>query len=459
VNRSSIRFRLTAWYAGILAVTFAAVGIGVWLAMRSTVYETVDKELRSRLGVMREFLQREAAQRENFADELLENAALAPAGTRFRIATENGRWLYQSPGTEKWGAAPDPKLLPSRGRFEVLTQNRTPIRVLSAVVPAGVIQIGMPIDEFLEMLDGFTWTALIASPLLLIGASIGGYWMARRALAPVGQIAQTAADIEAHNLAKRLPLSGSGDELDHLSETLNGMFARLDNAFRQITQFTADASHELRTPAAIIRTTAEVARRKPRTTAEYETALDRILAESVRNTALIDDLMLLARADSRAEDIGREAVPMAQLVREACHGADALARAAGIRLSTCELEECIVEGDPGALRRAVLILLDNAIKYSKPDGGLVEVRLDSPSNGRSTVVLEVRDNGIGIGPEDLPHIFERFYRASKDRSRKVEGVGLGLSIAQSIAHQHGGDLQIDSTPGAGTTARLVLPAR
>ena len=459
MKRRSIRFRLTAWYAGILAVTFAVVGLGVWLAMRSSIYETVDKELRSRLSVMREFLQREAAQRENFEDELVENAAIAPAGTQFRIASENGRWLYQSPGTETWGAAPDPKLLPSRGRFETVTQNRRPIRVLSAVVPAGVIQIGISIDEFLEMLDGFTWTALIASPLLLIGASIGGYWMSRRALAPVEQIAQTAADIEARNLARRLPLSGSGDELDDLSETLNGMFARLDNAFRRITQFTADASHELRTPAAIIRTTAEVTRRKPRTAAEYETALDRILAESVRNTALIDNLMLLARADSRVEDIYREAVPMAELAREACCGADALARAADVRLSTCELKECTVEGDPSALRRAVLILLDNAIKYSKPGGGLVEVRLDSRSNGQSTVVLEVRDNGIGIGPEDLPHIFERFYRASKDRSRKVEGVGLGLSIAQSIAHQHGGDLQIESTPGAGTTARLLLPAR
>ena len=458
MNRRSIRFRLTAWYAGILAVTFAAVGVGVWLAMRNSVYETVDKELRSRLGVMREFLQREAARRESLADELIESAALAPAGTRFRIATVDGRWLYQSPGTEKWGPAPDPKALPNRGRFETVTQNRRPIRVLSAAVPAGVIQIGISVDEFLEMLDGFTWTALIASPLLLIGASMGGYWMSRRALAPVDRIAQTAADIEARNLAKRLPLSGSGDELDHLSATLNGMFRRLEDAFRRITQFTADASHELRTPAAIIRTTAEVTRRKPRTAAEYETALDRILAESERTTALIEDLMLLARADSGAEHIVREPVSLADLVREAYGSAYPLARAAGIRLSNYEMSECTVPGDPAALRRALLILLDNAIKYSKP-GGAVEVRVNPPSGDRASAVLEVRDHGIGIGPEDLPHIFERFYRASKDRSRKLEGVGLGLSIAQSIAHQHGGELQIESTPGVGTTARLLLPAQ
>src|SRR5438270_9200049 len=149
------------------------------------------------------------------------------------------------------------------------------------------------------------------------------------------------------------------------------MFARLDNAFRQITQFTADASHELRTPAAIIRTTAEVARRKPRTAAEYEAALDRILAESERTTALIEDLMLLARSDSGAGEIDQEPVRMAELVREACGGANALAHAAGVQLSTNELRDCTVQGDAAALRRALLILLDNAIKYSKP-GGLVE---------------------------------------------------------------------------------------
>jgi signal transduction histidine kinase len=213
----------------------------------------------------------------------------------------------------------------------------------------------------------------------------------------------------------------------------------------------------LRTPAAIIRTTAEVARRKPRTAAEYEAALDGILAESERTTTLIEDLMLLARADSGADGIGREPVPMAEMAREACGGADVLARAAGVQLSTGEWKECTVHGDAAALRRALLILLDNAIKYSKP-GGLVEVKLEAPEGG-SAAVLEVRDHGIGIGAEDLPHVFERFYRASKDRSRKVEGVGLGLSIAQSIAHQHGGKLQIESTPGEGTTARLVVPAR
>jgi signal transduction histidine kinase len=230
------------------------------------------------------------------------------------------------------------------------------------------------------------------------------------------------------------------------------MFGRLEDSFRRITQFTADASHELRTPVAIIRTTAEVVRRKPRSAKEYEDALDRILAESERTTGLIEDLMLLARADANVEDVAPEPVAFGGLVRAAYSDARPLAEESGIGLAISELPECTVLGDDRALRRLVLILLDNAIKYSKP-GGQVSVHLDAGPMVR----LEVRDNGIGIAPEHLPHIFERFYRASKDRSRKIGGVGLGLSIAQSIARRHSGEIQIESAPGEGTIARVLLP--
>jgi two-component system, OmpR family, heavy metal sensor histidine kinase CusS len=458
VNRQSIRFRLTAWYAAILAVTFAAVGIGVWLAIRDSINDTVDKDLRSRLQSMRDFLQKEAAGNEAPVDELIEHAALAPAGERFRIADSGGRWLYQSPGTEGWNAPPpDPSRIPKRGRVETVIRKGKPVRVLSAPLPPGVIQIGTPVDEFAEMLDAFTWTALLASPLLLILASASGYWMSRRALAPVERIARTAGEIEAQNLSERLPLRGTGDELDHLSATLNAMFARLEDSFRRITQFTADASHELRTPVAIIRTTAEVIRRKPRSESEYAEALDRILAESERTTELIEGLMLLARSDANTDDAVLQPVALAGLVQTACADARVLAEAAGMTLTSDGLSQCTVSGDDHALRRLLLILLDNAIKYSKPRG---EVRMClrlCRRGDRPMAVLEVRDNGIGISPDHLPHIFERFYRASKDRSRKVDGVGLGLSIAQSIAQRHGGEIQVESQLGQGSTVRVFLP--
>jgi len=201
-----------------------------------------------------------------------------------------------------------------------------------------------------------------------------------------------------------------------------------------------------------------VTRRKPRSGPEYEAALERILAESERTTALIGDLMLLARGDANVERFAPEPVEMVELVRETCADAGALANAADIRLKPGNLAGCSVSGDRLAVRRLLLVLVDNAIKYSKP-GGEVEVNLElCHRGGRPIAHLEVRDDGIGISADDLPHISERFYRASKDRSRRVVGLRLGLSIAQSIARQHGGEVQVESTLGQGTTARLLLPA-
>jgi heavy metal sensor kinase len=457
VNRRSIGFRLAACYAGILALTFAVVGIGVWVALRGSIDDTVDKELRAEVRGIRAFLAPDGGA--GSAGKLMERAASTPIAAQFRIADGSGRWLYRSAGTEGWNvAAPDPARLPSRGKGETVTVGGKAIRILSAAMPPGSVQVGIPVDEFSEMLDAFTWSALLASPALLLLASAGGYWMSRRALAPVERITRTAAEIQAENLSARLPLSGTGDELDHLSDTLNAMLARLDDSFRRITQFTADASHELRTPVAIIRTTAEVTRRKPRGDKEYAEALDRILAESERTTQLIEDLMLLARADADAEELPPEPVRLDELALSACADARVLAEAAGMVQSADGLTPCTVSGDRRALRRLVLILLDNAIKYSNPGGHVrLGVSLYARGNERRAV-LSVQDTGVGIAPEDLPHVFERFYRASKDRSRKIDGVGLGLSIARTIARRHGGEIEVESRPGAGSTFRVFLPA-
>jgi len=460
MNRRSVRFRLTLWYAAILALTFAAAGLGVWFTIRDSIHDTVDQDLRSRLRAMRDYLQRQVADKESgpLSEELAEQAAFVPSGTRYRMAAADGHWIYQSPGTKQWDPKPpDASRLPRSGRAQTILVAGKPVRILSAPVPMGALQIGIPIDEFYEMLDDFTWTALLASPLLLLLASAGGYWMSRRALQPVDRITRTAEEIEAHNLSERLPLRGAGDELDRLSATLNSMFARLEAAFHRITQFMADASHELRTPAAIIRTTAEVARSKPRTAEEYTTALDRILAESERTTRLIDDLMLLARADAGADSIVQEPMNLAECLRGACAEARVLAEHGTVCLKAHLPSDCPISGDDQALRRLFLILLDNAIKYTQPGG---EVRLTlalEESADKPTAVVEIRDTGVGISPEDLPHIFERFYRAAKDRSRQTGGVGLGLSIAQWITHRHGGEIQVQSAPGAGSVFRVRLP--
>src|SRR4051812_20864314 len=301
MNHRSIRVRLTAGYAVVLMATFAAAGGGAWLAMRDAIDDAVDDDLRMRVTPLQEELQQALrAGDPALVGERLHATEVMGAAARFRVS-DGTRWIYASAGTKDWEPAPaNPSGLPPRGRARTVVVSGQPVRVLAvrAVVDTRpwALEVGVPIDELYEMLDTVAWTVALATPLVLIFASAGGDWMSGRALAPVDRITRTAHAIGAQNLAERLPLRGAGDELDRLSATLNSMFARLDAAFQRITQFTADASHELRTPVAIIRTTAELARRRPRSEAEYTAALDRILAESERTSRLIDDLLLLARA-------------------------------------------------------------------------------------------------------------------------------------------------------------------
>ena len=461
MNRRSVRFRLTAWYAGILALTLVIAGVGVWFAIEDSINDSVDRDLRARLHGMRDYLRRQMADAEvgALAQELAEDSALAPAGTDFRIAGTDGHWVYRSPGAVAWDLnAPRAASLPDEGRATTVVLNGRVTRVLSAPVPIGTIQIGISLDAFHEMLSDFALTALIGTPLLLLLASAGGYWMSRRALDPVDRIRRTAEQIGAANLSERLPVIGTGDELDRLSVTLNSMLGRIESAFQRITQFTADASHELRTPIAVIRTTAELACSKPRAQEEYVRALDRILAESERTTHLIEDLMLLARADSGNDDLVFEPVNLDQLVRTTCAEMAVMAEAARLELDTETLVDCIVQGDEPSLRRLLLILLDNAIKYSKTGGRVrISISVCEAAAGKDAV-MEVADTGIGISADDLPHIFQRFYRAAKDRSRKTGGAGLGLAIARWIAERHGGRIQAESTVGCGSVFRVSLPA-
>ena len=450
---SSVGTRLTAWFSAILATALLVTGIGVRLGMRQSIHDTVDRDLHARLEGMRQFLEKEINDPDSgpLSDELAEQSSLTPAGSFFRIAGNNGKWIYQSKGTEGW-PLPEPQL-PAQGLIRTINTEGRPSRVLAAWTRVGAIQIGAPLGAFYEMLNGFLWTAVLVSPALLLFAGAGGYWMSRRALQPVDEITRTAQTISEKDLSQRLPGRGVGDELDRLSETLNAMFSRLESSFNRITRFTADASHELRTPVAVIRATAELARNKPRSEREYQQALDTILAESEHTSALIDDLLLLARADAGADELVSEWFDLGESIRSVCTEARVLAEARNIELIAKAATGLYVKADARAIHRLLLILLDNAIKYT-PHGGSVRIS-SRVETGWARVT--VQDTGTGIAEEDLPHIFERFYRASKDRSRINGGSGLGLAIAQWIAAKHGGSIAAESVPGSGSTFILRLP--
>jgi heavy metal sensor kinase len=461
----SLRFRLTAWYAAILTVTFLVLGIGVYVALERSMLVTVDKDLRTRLRTVRPYIDQQTSTRDrsHLVEELTEQSVLSPAAINLRIAGTQGNWIYRSQGTEDWKLGiPARADLPARGRTQTVRVRREALRVLSAPVSIGIVQIGLPVDEFEEMRDHFLWTIGLSAPLLLIVASLGGYWMSSRALTPVDEIARAAQLISAQNLSDRLPSSGTGDELDRLSQVLNGMLARLEGAFQKITRFTADASHELRTPVAVIRTTAEVTQARPRTVEEHGEAWKRVLAQTERTAQLIDDLLTLARADAASDGLTFEPVDLRRTVEEACAEMRVMADLKGLRLQNNiapereHAERCLV-GDSDAIRRVVLILIDNGIKAT-PAGGEIEVSLtleNAPAPGVS--VISVKDTGIGMSREDLPHIFDRFYRVAKDRSRYTGGAGLGLSIAQWIVSRHSGEIQVESEVGQGSTFRIRLP--
>ncbi|MBV8897689.1 MAG: HAMP domain-containing protein [Acidobacteriaceae bacterium] len=329
------------------------------------------------------------------------------------------------------------------------------VRVLSAPVSIGTVQLGLPLDEFDEVRQGFLWSVALGAPILLLFACLGGYWMGGRALRPVDEIANAARRITAGKLSERLPRSANGDELDRLSQVLNQMLAGLESAFQRITQFTADASHELRTPLAIIRTTAEVTRARPRTPEEQDRAWASVLAQTERTSQLVQDLLTLTRGDSGAAASPLETVDLSALTQAVCSEMQVVAESKGVDLRVSAGSNVFVNGDGDALRRTITILLDNAIKATR-SSGQISVSLAMPE-GESNCALSVADDGCGIPAEDLPHIFDRFYRVSRSRSRENGGAGLGLSIAQHIVSQHGGSIQAESRLGVGSTFRVCLP--
>jgi heavy metal sensor kinase len=333
-----------------------------------------------------------------------------------------------------------------------------PVRVLTMPVieagrVTGLIQVGMSQEGLYETRRRFLLTMAAVFPLALLLAGGGGWVLARRALKPVDRMTEAAHRISAEHLAERLESTGTDDELDRLANTLNGMLSRLDAAFSQIRQFSADASHELQTPLTILKGELEVALRSPRSPDEYQRILKSALEEIDRIAHLVEGLLLLARADAGVLRMDDRPVDLAQVVEEVYAQAKILPRAQPIDLRLGAVERVSIQGDHERLRRLLLNLVDNGIKYTPPGG---QVTLSLHRDGE-WAALQVSDSGIGLTLEEQELIFQRFYRAAEARSRGDGGAGLGLCIARSIAEAHGGSIRIKSAPGQGSTFTVLLP--
>ena len=461
MKRRSIGFRLAGWYSLVFGCGLAVFGVAAWFAMRASVYHAIDDELRDRVRGVAQFMTGPAspASPAEIRSEFREHAVLGPGGDLLQVCDQQGDWLYRAPSLASANVAiPLPAALTSP-RFDDLPIERHELRLYSERIVANgqpyTVQAAALMNEAFEALDRFRLILILAIPLLLLLASMGGYWLSTRALAPVDEISTAAQRISIENLSERLHVLRTGDQLQRLTETLNGMLARLEASVQRMKEFTADASHELRAPVSLIRTTAEVAvQKRDRTAAEYREALGEILEESERTSQVVDSLMLLARADSGKETLDYSSTDLCAIVQEAADQGEKLARNRGLQFSAKVPSSPLpIHADSDAIRRALLILIDNAAKYT-PSGG--QVRMDLTRQG-SVAIAAVTDSGIGIAADDLDHIFDRFWRADKARSREHGGAGLGLSIAKWIAETHGGSIEVDSQPGKGSSFRIRLP--
>ncbi|MBC7931079.1 MAG: HAMP domain-containing protein [Rubrivivax sp.] len=497
----SVRTRLTSWYVGVLALVLLAFSVGVYALLARSLGERLDGNLRASLEVMASTLVRELAEgeaeakgetqakEETEADEETQvegetkakgeiekeaafstvedlnspDQAIAIFDAHGRLLSERAARGDLHAGWPSSDSIPDESVrlftLPGSSGNEKDGVRVAALRVQATTTGAPylivVAQSHRANTEELELLRRIFYFAV---PAALVLAGLGGFFLARKALAPVAAMSARARRISAENLGERLPVANPRDELGRLAATFNELLARLNASFDQQRQFMTDASHELRTPLSVMHTTAEVTLEQPRRSeGEYRDALAMMDAQVKRLARIVEDMFTLARADAGRQPLRQSDFYLDELIGETARAARVLAARKEVSLEVAAAADVPFRGDEGLLRQMLLNLLDNAIRHT-PAGGRVRVSL---AQSDSTCEIAVADNGTGIPDEAQPHIFERFYRADEARSRAEaaggSGAGLGLSIARWIAEAHDGRLELRRSDESGTVFVTSLP--
>lgn len=431
-------------------------GASRW-ALNVSLDHAIDQRLRFRLIGLHAFI--EDNRQDSLETLAVKLRELDHLGDLFQVIGPRGELMAQSDGLARHRVRSETISSELGGRmvFRNAGPRRFPFRMAAQQILVNgqpiIIEVADPRGKFEGILTEFYSVLILAVPIVLVIAAAGGYWLSTRALAPVDQIIDEAQSIDSANFSARLSVPSSGDELQRLSQTLNQMLDRVEQSVLQVRRFTADASHELRAPMTLIYTAAQFALRRDRSAAELKDSLKKILHAAKRSTDLVNQLLWLARSDagtSRTELISTDVVALAS---DVASEAATLAADKGLTIVT-ELPntQAYAALDEAGFRRMLLILLDNAVKYT-PSGGTISVRVTGPAD---EIEIDVADSGIGIPAEQLPFVFDRFWRADQVRSREAGGTGLGLAIAREIAINHGAELTVESSPGQGSTFTVRL---
>ena len=443
----SIRTRLTLWYLAVIVVLLLIFSSVAYFMLDYTLYNNLDNTLQNR------------------ANSLNTPTYVVPKSNELLMSFDaNGNETQAVGGvtvdTSKLSGLIKKALAGQNTYLSAAGTENQNIRLYSTSFfnpfngQPVVIIVGQTTTEITDVLHTFVYVIVIAMVAIIILAGIGGLFLAERALKPVQQITKTAQNIEGSDLSQRIDVK-TDDELGRLASTLNEMIGRLEESFNRQRQFTADASHELRTPLAIMQAEATLALSKERSPDDYRKSLETISQESDYMSSVIGKLLFLARSDAGKEQLSFEDVELKGLITGLASNIEALAQDKGIKFVVDAKEELTVNGDKVKLRQLFINILENAVRYT-PIAGQISVSLVQKD---ANAVVAIADTGIGIPPEHLPHIFERFYRVDKARARADGGVGLGLAIAKIIAESHKGNIEVESELGKGTTFTISLPLK
>lgn len=470
----SIRNRIALYYTGATALLIAIVFAAIIFTVDSVVYRHLDEEL---LKEAVETLDEAHIRKDRFEgfsgageydDDVFDDDDFSERRHKARHRDLDSEFIQLTDAggrvIRKSSSLFDNTLDVERGKAGTVFRNSTigssTVRLVQLPLTGrdgrvnGYLTVAVPVRGALLVLRDMTTIVVVSFPFITLMLFALTRLIAGRSIRPIDEVIATAETITQSNLDQRIPLPANRDELYRMSVTVNALLDRLQQAFQREKQFTADASHELKTPLAIVKGTLEVLVRKPRTVEHYESRVNACLAELNRMARLIDQLLLLARDDSSSMKPAIIEIDVAAPLEAALSRIEPFARQKGIALALADAPPCRVKADPSLLEIMLGNLLSNAIKYS-PEGSAVEIRIERKNN---SVVCAIEDHGIGIPAEQLPAIFDRFYRVDESRSSSTGGSGLGLAIVKKLASLQSIAISVRSEAGKGTTFELTFPS-